>query len=90
MRVSTIPDTEGFHPMVAKNDIFKVILDSVDVTNKYFMFTVDDNEGFIDVYVVDSKKNILTDDEGLPKTDRLFGKVELKFKGGYDVQKRDR
>lgn len=86
MRVSTIPDTEGFHPMVAKDDIFKVYLDGTDVTNKYFMFTVDEYEddGFIDVYVVDSKKNILTDDEGLPKTDRLFGKVELKFKGGYD------
>ena len=80
MRVSTISYTEGYHPMVCKEDLFKVYLDGTDVTKKYQMFTVDDDEGFIDIYLTNTKGTIIVDDEGNPSTDRLFGDVKLKFK----------
>ena len=80
MRVSTIPDTEGYHPLVSKEDLFKVYLDGTDVTKIYQMFTVDDDEGFIDIYLTDKKGTIIVDDDDNPSTDRLFGDVKLKFK----------
>lgn len=80
MRVSTIPGTEGYHPMVCKEDLFKVYLDGIDVTKKYQMFTIDEYEGFIDIYLTDGKETIIVDDDGNPSTDRLFGDVKLKFK----------
>ena len=83
MRVSTIPDTDGYHAMVAKEDLFKVYLDGKDVSKKYFIFTVDEDEYFIDIYLTDAKGTIIiVDDDGNPATDRLFGDVKLKFKWG--------
>ena len=80
MRVSTIPDTEGYHPMVCKEDLFKVYLDGTDVTKKYQMFTVDDDEGFIQFYVTDEKGCVKLDDELRPVEDKIYGNVMIKFK----------
>jgi hypothetical protein len=84
MRISTIPDDEGYHPLVAKGDYFQVYLDGVNVTKKYLLHTVDE-EGWIGIYVRDSDDKIALDEYNEPITDVLHGEVKIKFRSVKDV-----
>ena len=80
MIISAIPGNENYHPMVSKEDFFQVFLDEVNITKKYLMSTVNEQEGFIEFYVTDDKGNVKMDDNLIPMLDRLYGNVMIKFK----------
>ena len=84
MRISTNPDDEGYHPIVAKSDYFQVYLDGVNVTKKYLMHTVDEDENWSGIYVADNKKRIAIDEYNEPITDVIYGTVTIKFKNGKE------
>ncbi len=79
MRISTNPDDEGYHSMVAKSDYFQIYLDGVNVTKKYLLHTVDEDEGWIGIYV-DKDMKIQLDEYNHPIVDVLHGEVKIKFK----------
>ena len=79
MRISAIPGDDDYHPIVSKEDCFNVFLDGVNVSKKYLMFTVDEQEGYIDYYVTDDKGSIVIEDNQV-STNRLHGDVLIKFK----------
>lgn len=79
MRISTNPDDEGFHPLVAKSDYFQVYLDGVNITKKYLMHTVSEDENWIGIYV-DKDMKIQLDEYNQPIVDVLHGEVKIKFK----------
>jgi hypothetical protein len=79
VRISTIPDDEGYNPMVCKSDYFQIYLDGVNVTNKYLIHTVDE-EGWIGIYVKGSDGKITLDEYNEVITDVLHGEVKIKFK----------
>jgi hypothetical protein len=83
MRISTIPDDEGYHPLVAKGDYFQVYLDGVNITKKYLIHTVDEDENWIGIYV-DKDKKIQLDEYNEPIADVLHGEVKIKFRSGKD------
>jgi hypothetical protein len=78
--ISSIPNNENYHPMVCKDDFFQVFLDDVNITKKYMMTTVNENEGFIQFYVTDEKNCVKLDDELRPVEDRIYGNIMIKFK----------
>jgi hypothetical protein len=80
MRIRSIPDEEGYNPMVCKDDVFQIYLDGVNVTKKYLINTVDDNENWIGIYVTDDKKQVMMNEYNEPITDVIYGNVEIKFK----------
>jgi len=84
MRISSIPDEEGYNPMVCKDDFFHIYLDGVNVTKKYFVHTVDDKEDWIGIYKTDNNRKILLNEYNEPETDVIYGDVMIKFKGGKD------
>jgi hypothetical protein len=83
LRISTNPDDEGFHPLVAKSDYFQIYLDGVNITNKYLLHTVDEDENWIGIYVT-NKNKIAIDEYGEPITDVIHGEVRIKFKNGKE------
>jgi hypothetical protein len=85
MRISTNPDDEGYHPMISKSDYFQIYLDGVNVTNKYLMHTVDEDENWIGIYVKDNDGKFTLDEYNEVITDVIHGEVKIKFRSGKDV-----